>query len=162
MRCRVSIVILTHRSVNVEVVALSKRNRNVPILNAARPFANPATATHLHEYHRALSRRCRPKDVQQGPSSQDTTGNLTDIQLSYKMLYMRKATNISIRELQQNLKRVIARVERAVRDRWLLELLHVARELARGLGDQGSSGAVADSADYSCPCACRPCDPSGL
>jgi len=32
--------------------------------------------------------------------------------LSYKMLCMRKATNISIRELQQNLKRVIARVER--------------------------------------------------
>ena len=37
---------------------------------------------------------------------------LTDLQLSYKMSYMRKATNISIRELQQNLKGVIARVER--------------------------------------------------
>jgi prevent-host-death family protein len=37
---------------------------------------------------------------------------LTTIELSYKMLYMRKATSISIRELQQNLKRVLARVER--------------------------------------------------
>lgn len=36
---------------------------------------------------------------------------LTILRLSYKMSYMRK-TSVSIRELQQNLKRVMARVER--------------------------------------------------
>jgi prevent-host-death family protein len=55
------------------------------------------------------------------------TGNLTYPQLSYKMLYMRKATNISIRELQQNLKRVIARVERGQ----IVEVTRHRRPVAR-------------------------------
>src|ERR671914_172668 len=37
--------------------------------------------------------------------------NLTLVALSYKMSYMRKMS-VSVRELQQNLKRVMARVER--------------------------------------------------
>jgi len=37
---------------------------------------------------------------------------LTLDELSYKMLYMKKTSSISIRELQQNLKRVMARVAR--------------------------------------------------
>jgi len=37
---------------------------------------------------------------------------LTSDELSYKMLYMKKTSSISIRELQQNLKRVMARVAR--------------------------------------------------
>ena len=49
------------------------------------------------------------------------------MQLSYKMLYMRKATNISIRELQQNLKRVIARVERGQ----IVEVTRHRRPVAR-------------------------------
>jgi prevent-host-death family protein len=49
------------------------------------------------------------------------------MQLSYKMLYMRKVTNISIRELQQNLKRVIARVERGQ----IVEVTRHRRPVAR-------------------------------
>ena len=49
------------------------------------------------------------------------------MELSYKMLYMRKATNISIRELQQNLKRVIARVERGQ----IVEVTRHRRPVAR-------------------------------
>jgi prevent-host-death family protein len=43
------------------------------------------------------------------------------------MLYMRKATNISIRELEQNLKRVIARVERGQ----IVEVTRHRRPVAR-------------------------------
>lgn len=43
------------------------------------------------------------------------------------MLCMRKATNISIRELQQNLKRVIARVERGQ----IVEVTRHRRPVAR-------------------------------
>ena len=46
--------------------------------------------------------------------------------LSYKMLYMRKAS-ISIRELQQNLKRVMARVERGQ----VIEVTRRRRPIAR-------------------------------
>lgn len=60
-------------------------------------------------------------------SSPDTTGNLTGMELSYKMSYMRKAANISIRELQQNLKRVIARVERGQ----IVEVTRHRRPVAR-------------------------------
>jgi prevent-host-death family protein len=49
------------------------------------------------------------------------------MQLSYKMSYMRRATNISIRELQQNLKRVIARVERGQ----IVEVTRHRRPVAR-------------------------------
>ena len=52
---------------------------------------------------------------------------MTDRVLSYKMLYMKKATNISIRELQQNLKRVIARVERGQ----IVEVTRHRRPVAR-------------------------------
>ena len=65
-------------------------------------------------------------------------GNLTGTQLSYKMLYMRKATNISIRELQQNLKRVIARVERGQ----VVEVTRHRRPVAR-LEPMSPTGVVA-------------------
>lgn len=51
---------------------------------------------------------------------------LTKRELSYKMSYMRKAT-ISIRELQQNLKRVMARVERGQ----VIEVTRRRRPIAR-------------------------------
>jgi prevent-host-death family protein len=51
---------------------------------------------------------------------------LTKRELSYKMSYMRKST-ISIRELQQNLKRVMARVERGQ----VIEVTRRRRPIAR-------------------------------
>jgi prevent-host-death family protein len=51
---------------------------------------------------------------------------LTKRELSYKMSYMRKVT-ISIRELQQNLKRVMARVERGQ----VIEVTRRRRPIAR-------------------------------
>ena len=51
---------------------------------------------------------------------------MTKRELSYKMSYMRKAT-ISIRELQQNLKRVMARVERGQ----VIEVTRRRRPIAR-------------------------------
>ena len=65
--------------------------------------------------------------VRNGHPARTLQGALTDMQLSYKMLYMRKATNISIRELQQNLKRVIARVERGQ----IVEVTRHRRPVAR-------------------------------
>lgn len=52
--------------------------------------------------------------------------DLTCFDLSYKMSYMGKAT-ISIRELQQNLKRVMARVERGQ----VIEVTRRRRPVAR-------------------------------
>jgi len=51
---------------------------------------------------------------------------LTHQAMSYKMLYMRKAT-ISIRELQQNIKQVMARVERGQ----VIEVTRHRRPIAR-------------------------------
>ena len=51
---------------------------------------------------------------------------MTVHELSYKMSYMRNAT-ISIRELQQNLKRVMARVERGQ----VIEVTRRRRPIAR-------------------------------
>ena len=62
---------------------------------------------------------------------------MTDRQLLYKMSYMKKATNISIRELQQNLKGVIARVERGQ----IVEVTRHRRPVAR-LEPMRPSGAV--------------------
>lgn len=53
-------------------------------------------------------------------------GALTTLCLSYKMLYMQKVS-ISIRELQQNLKRVMARVERGQ----VIEVTRRRRPVAR-------------------------------
>jgi antitoxin (DNA-binding transcriptional repressor) of toxin-antitoxin stability system len=61
------------------------------------------------------------------PAADGSEGNVTDRVLSYKMLYMKKAINISIRELQQNLKRVIARVERGQ----IVEVTRHRRPVAR-------------------------------
>ena len=63
--------------------------------------------------------------------------SLTGIQLSYKMSYMVKAASISIRELQQNLKRVIARVERGQ----IVEVTRHRRPVAR-LAPMRPTGAV--------------------
>ncbi|MQA28781.1 MAG: type II toxin-antitoxin system prevent-host-death family antitoxin [Luteitalea sp.] len=52
---------------------------------------------------------------------------LTFIQLSYKMSDMQKTTSVSIRELQQNLKRVLARVERGQ----VIEVTRRRRPVAR-------------------------------
>ena len=57
--------------------------------------------------------------------------------MSYKMLYMKKTT-ISIRELQQNLKRVIARVERGQ----VIEVTRRRRPVAR-LAPMRPAGPVA-------------------
>ena len=54
------------------------------------------------------------------------SGVLTVWSLSYKMLYMQKVS-ISIRELQQNLKRVLARVERGQ----VIEVTRQRRPVAR-------------------------------
>jgi prevent-host-death family protein len=73
--------------------------------------------------------RCRGESLpgDAGPPPTAPEGNLTERVLSYKMLYMKKATNISIRELQQNLKRVIARVERGQ----IVEVTRHRRPVAR-------------------------------
>jgi prevent-host-death family protein len=65
--------------------------------------------------------------VRNGQLARTPQGTLTALQLSYKMLYMRKATTISIRELQQNLKGVIARVERGQ----IVEVTRHRRPVAR-------------------------------
>ena len=67
------------------------------------------------------------ESVRNGHLSAAPSGTLTHLQLSYKMLYMRKATNISIRELQQNLKGVLARVERGE----IIEVTRHRRPVAR-------------------------------
>jgi len=54
-------------------------------------------------------------------------GYLTDANMSYKMLYMSKTPTISIRELQQNLKQVMQRVERGQ----VIEVTRRRRAVAR-------------------------------
>jgi prevent-host-death family protein len=61
------------------------------------------------------------------PASVNVIMLLTGLELSYKMLYMRKVANISIRDLQQNLKRVISRVERGQ----IVEVTRHRRPVAR-------------------------------
>jgi prevent-host-death family protein len=75
--------------------------------------------------------------VRNGHTARTPQGVLTNRQLSYKISYMRKATNISIRELQQNLKGVIARVERGQ----IVEVTRHRRPVAR-LEPMRPSGAV--------------------
>ena len=64
-------------------------------------------------------------------------GALTTVLLSDKMSYMQKAS-ISVRELQQNLKRVLARVERGQ----IIEVTRRRRPVAR-LAPMHAGGATA-------------------
>jgi len=60
----------------------------------------------------ALAAGCCIDDKMRRPTRVARRHELTSDELSYKMLYMNKTSSISIRELQQNLKRVMARVAR--------------------------------------------------
>ena len=75
----------------------------------------------------APAAECCINDKMRRPTRAARRQELTSDELSYKMLYMTKATNISIRELQQNLKRVIARVERGQ----IVEVTRHRRPVAR-------------------------------
>src|SRR2546421_11811092 len=60
----------------------------------------------------APAAKCCINDKMRRPTHAARRQQLTSDELSYKMLYMKKISSISIRELQQNLKRVMARVAR--------------------------------------------------
>jgi prevent-host-death family protein len=76
---------------------------------------------------RAVATATSPARVRRHrPVLEEDLDGLTNQAMSYKMLYMRKAT-ISIRELQQNIKQVMARVERGQ----VIEVTRHRRPIAR-------------------------------
>ena len=92
-------------------------------------YSNHPSPARVFIWTRSLNGRC------EGPASAPVLGrpdrrcgrsSLTTRQLSYKMSCMRKAT-VSVRELQQNLKRVMARVERGQ----VIEVTRRRRPIAR-------------------------------
>jgi prevent-host-death family protein len=90
------------RGKSARPVIMPERGRAGPMVRPGLPerAAGHAVVDTQGRRHRASRRRLL-----------SASRRLTSARLSYKMSYMRKAT-VSVRELQQNLKQVIARVER--------------------------------------------------